>query len=79
MIRWEAVLISLFGAAIGLIVGALLGVAVVYGIGQGLELTVPLGTLATYAVFAALGGMLASLWPSFRGARTDLLEAISFE
>lgn len=79
MIRWEAVLISLFGAVIGLIVGALLGIAVVYGIGQGLRLTMPIGTLAVYALFAALGGMLASLWPSFRGARTDLLEAIAFE
>ena len=79
MIRWEAVLISVFGAVIGLVVGGLLGVAVVYGIGQGLELTVPFGTLAVYAVFAALGGLIASLWPAYRGARIDLLEAIAFE
>jgi ABC-type lipoprotein release transport system permease subunit len=39
----------------------------------------PLGTLAGYAVFAAIGGFLASLWPSYSGAKTDLLEAISFE
>jgi len=79
MIRWEAVLIAVFGAVIGLVVGGLLGVAVVFGIGQGLELTIPFGTLAGYAMFAALGGFLASLWPAYRGARTDLLEAISFE
>ena len=79
MIRWEAVLISLFGAVIGLVVGVLLGVALVFGIGEGLKLTLPFGTLAGYAVFAALGGFLASLWPAYRGAKTNLLEAISFE
>ncbi|MBU1493763.1 MAG: FtsX-like permease family protein [Actinobacteria bacterium] len=79
MIRWEAILIAVFGAVIGLVVGSLLGIAIVYGIGSGLVLTMPLGTLAGYAVFAAIGGFLASLWPSYSGARTDLLEAISFE
>jgi putative ABC transport system permease protein len=79
MVRWEAVLIALFGAVIGLVVGAALGIAVVFGIGQGLELTMPVGTLGLYALFAALGGVLASIWPSFRGARTDLLEAIAYE
>jgi putative ABC transport system permease protein len=79
MIRWEAVLISLFGAAIGLVVGGLLGAAVVFGIGEGLELTVPFGTLAVYAAVAALGGFLASLWPAQSGSKTDLLEAIAFE
>jgi len=79
MIRWEAVLIAVFGAVIGLVVGSLLGIAIVFGIGAGLELTLPFITLAGYAVFAAIGGFLASLWPAYRGARTDLLEAISFE
>jgi putative ABC transport system permease protein len=79
MIRWEAVLIAVFGAVIGLVVGSLLGIAIVFGIGQGLELTLPFGTLAAYALAAAIGGFVASLWPAYRGARTDLLEAISFE
>jgi putative ABC transport system permease protein len=79
MIRWEAILIAVFGAVIGLVVGTALGITIVFGIGQGLELTLPLGTLVFYALFAAFGGFLASLWPAYRGARTDLLEAISFE
>jgi len=79
MIHWEAVLIAIFGAVIGLVVGGLLGVAIVIGIGQGIELTLPYTTLGFYAVLAALGGLAASLWPAYRGARTDLLEAISFE
>ena len=79
MIRWEGILIAVFGAVIGLVVGSALAIAIVIGIGQGLELTVPFVTLALYAVAAAIGGFLASLWPAYRGARTDLLEAISFE
>lgn len=79
MIRWEAILIAVFGAVIGLVVGTALGVAIVFGIGQGLELAVPAGTLIGYAVAGGIGGFLASLWPSWRGAKTDLLEAISFE
>ncbi len=79
MIRWEAVLIAVFGAVIGLVVGVLLGIAVVFAIGQGLKLTIPGGNLLLYVVAAALGGVLASVWPAFRGARTDLLEAIAYE
>ncbi|MCJ7725018.1 MAG: FtsX-like permease family protein [Acidimicrobiia bacterium] len=79
MIRWEAILIAVFGAVIGLVVGSLLGIAIVFGIGSGLVLTMPIGTLIGYAVFAAIGGFLASLWPARTGAKTDLLEAISFE
>lgn len=79
MIRWEAVLIAVFGAVIGLVVGVVLGIAVVFAIGQGLKLTVPGANLLLYVVAAALGGVLASVWPAFRGARTDLLEAIAYE
>ncbi len=79
MIRWEAVLIAVFGAVIGLVVGVLLGIAVVFAIGQGLILTIPGGNLLIYVIAAAVGGVLASVWPAFRGARTDLLEAIAYE
>jgi ABC-type antimicrobial peptide transport system permease subunit len=68
-----------FGAVIGLVVGTGLGIAIIFGIGQGLELTVPVTTLVSYAVFGGIGGFLASLWPAQRGSKTDLLEAISFE
>ncbi|NQV05844.1 FtsX-like permease family protein [bacterium] len=79
MIRWEAVLIGIFGAVLGLVVGVVLGAAVVVAIGEGIKLTLPWGQLLFYLVAAALGGVLASLLPARRGAKTDILEAISFE
>jgi putative ABC transport system permease protein len=79
MIRWEAVLIAVFGAVIGMLVGIGLGVAVVAAIGQGLVLTLPWANLAIYLVLAALGGVAASIFPGWRGARLDVLDAIAYE
>jgi putative ABC transport system permease protein len=79
MIRWETMLIAVFGSLVGLLVGAALGVTIVAGIGRGLELTVPFGTLLVYAALASLGGMVSSVWPARRGARAGVLESISHE
>lgn len=78
-IRIEAILIALFGGLLGLVVGAILGAAVVLAVGQGLKLTLPAGQMFGYLVAAALGGVLAAMVPARRGARMDILEAISYE
>ena len=79
MIRWEAVLIAVFGGVLGLVVGVGLGSAIVLAVGQGLVLALPWIQLAVYVVFAALGGVLAAWIPARRGARLDILEAIAYE
>lgn len=80
MIRWEAVITALFGAFLGLLVGVVLGWAVVVALeDEGLSFGFPFQLLTTYVVVAGLGGVVASLWPSFRGARTNVLEAIAYE
>jgi len=79
MIRWEAVLIAVFGGVLGLVVGVVLGSAVVLAVGQGLELALPVTQLIVYLVVAAIGGVLAAILPARRGARLDILEAISYE
>lgn len=80
MIRWEAVITALFGAFLGLGLGIVLGWAVVSALeGEGLGFGFPYQLLITYVLAAALGGVVASIWPSYRGARTDLLEAIKYE
>jgi putative ABC transport system permease protein len=79
MIRWEAVLVAVFGAVIGMLVGVGLGVAVVTAIGAGIQVAVPWLNLAVYLVLAALGGVLASVIPGWRGSRLDVLDAIAYE
>ena len=80
MIRWEAVITALFGTFLGLGLGILLGWAVVAALAdEGLGFGFPFQLLMTYVIAAAIGGVVASIWPSFRGARTDVLEAISYE
>lgn len=80
MIRWEAVITALYGALLGLVLGIVLGWAVVRALSdEGLSFGFPFQLLTTYVIAAAIGGILASVWPSFRGARTNLLEAISYE
>jgi putative ABC transport system permease protein len=78
MVRWESILIAVFGAALGLVVGVALGVAVATAIGR-MTIGVPWLQLGIYALASAIGGVLAAIWPARRGARTDLLEAIAFE
>lgn len=79
MIRWEAVLIAVFGGVLGLVVGVGLGAAVVLAVGQGLTLTFPVGQLVIYLVMAGVGGVLAAIVPARRGARLEILGAISYE
>lgn len=79
MIRWEAVLIAVFGAVIGMLVGVGLGVAVVLAIGSGISVAVPWLNLVVYLVLAALGGVVASVIPGWRGSRLDVLDAIAYE
>jgi putative ABC transport system permease protein len=80
MIRWEAVITALYGAFLGLVLGIALGWAVVQALeGEGLTFGFPYQLLTTYVIAAAIGGVVASIWPSFRGAKTNVLEAIAYE
>jgi putative ABC transport system permease protein len=81
VIRWEAVIIALFGAVLGTTIGLALGWAVVSSLAdQGLgAFTVPFAGLATWLVVAALAGVLAAVLPARRAGRLDVLQAISYE
>jgi putative ABC transport system permease protein len=78
-VRSEAVIIALLGAAEGLLVGTLLGWAIVAALRQQgvTQTSVPVGQLVIVAVLAALAGALAATGPGRRAARLDILRAIS--
>ena len=82
MIRLEAVVISVFGAVIGVGLGVFLG----WAIGQtladdipGYALVIPWDRLAVFLALAGLVGVLASLWPARSAARLNMLTAIKTE
>jgi putative ABC transport system permease protein len=79
MIRVESVVISLYGALLGVGVGLAFGYALVTALhDQGItEFAVPGGRLVVVLVVAALGGVLAAALPARRAARMDVLEAVS--
>ncbi|HEX3712606.1 MAG TPA: ABC transporter permease [Trebonia sp.] len=79
MIRSESVILATFGAVIGIVVGTLMGLALVSSLRQqGIsETAVPVTRLVLFLVLAALLGLAAAGWPARRAARLDLLAAIA--
>ncbi|GAA0277830.1 ABC transporter permease [Cryptosporangium japonicum] len=81
MITVESVVISVFGALLGIVVGVGLGAAVVQALkSQGLsEFALPWGQMGTYLVLSVFVGVIAALLPALRAARLNVLAAISYE
>jgi putative ABC transport system permease protein len=80
MVRWEAVIIALLGAFLGLAIGLLAGWAMVTATAdEGAKLQLPAGQLAAVTLLAALAGMLAAVLPARRASRLNLLAAIATE
>jgi putative ABC transport system permease protein len=81
MIRWESVIIAVFGALLGTAIGIFFGWAMVRALkSQGISvLSIPGGQLIIYILVAALIGVVAALRPARRAAKLDVLQAISYE
>ncbi len=81
MVRLEAVVISVFGALLGLALGLAFGAALRRSLASDgfTTLSIPVGQLLGYLVGAALIGMLAAVWPAWRAARLNVLNAIATE
>ncbi|WP_406394637.1 ABC transporter permease [Streptomyces sp. NBC_00887] len=82
MVRLEAVVISVFGALIGIGLGSFLGWAIGESIRSsipGYALVLPWDRIGIFLVLAALVGVLASLWPARSAAKLNMLTAIKTE
>ena len=81
MIRSEAVILATFGAVIGIVIGTLMGLALVSSLRQqGItETSVPWVRLVEFLILAAILGLVAASWPARRAARLDVLTAIAAE
>jgi putative ABC transport system permease protein len=80
MVAVESVVISVFGALLGLLVGSGLGAAVVGALDEDIPvLSIPWATLGVFVAIAAVAGVAAALLPAVRAARVDVLKAIAYE
>jgi putative ABC transport system permease protein len=80
-IRWESIIISVFGTTLGLAIGTFFGWAIVQAMAdQGIDtLTVPVTSLAVVTVIAGLAGAMAAVMPARRAAKLDVLKALVTE
>ena len=81
MVTVESVVISLFGAVLGIAVGTGLGAAVVHGLkSKGFtDLVLPWNLMVGYLIAGAVVGVFAAIIPAIRAARLNVLQAIAYE
>jgi putative ABC transport system permease protein len=80
-VRWEAVIVSIFGAVVGIVVGTFLGVV--------LSLAVPDDVISKLAfnpsmiviilIGAVIAGLFAAVYPSYKASNMNVLDAIATE
>jgi len=80
-VRWEAVIISLFGTVLGIVVGLFFGYVVFLGLhDEGFtKLDVAPSQLLLVVLLGALAGIVAAVGPARRAAKLEVLDAIAFE
>jgi len=78
MIRHEAVIVALLGAALGIPVGIALALMVGKAISYP-AFTIPWGTLGLFVIAAILAGLVAAIFPARRASRLNVLEALQYE
>ncbi len=81
MVTWEAVVIALFGATLGVVVGLVFGWAIVRSLSADTEIVLAVPTVRLLATVAAAGiaGVFAAVVPARRAARMNVLAAIAYE
>ncbi len=78
-VRWESVITALLGTAQGIVIGILLGYAVIVALrDEGLRrFTLPTTTLVVVVVLAILAGVVAAIRPARRASRLNILQALA--
>lgn len=80
-VRWEAVIVSVFGALIGVVVGTFLGVVLSQAVPENVisDLAFSPGIVVLILIGAVFAGLAAALYPSFKASNMNVLEAIATE
>jgi len=78
-IRWEAVIVAVFGATLGLVIGIPLGTTIASALPDSFvnTIAVPVSTVINILIAAVIVGIFAAIFPARRAAKLDILESIS--
>jgi putative ABC transport system permease protein len=80
MIRYESIVTSLMGAALGMVVGVFLAALVAQALSDdGVVFAVPWLQLVYFVLAAVVVGILAAVIPARRAARLNVLQALQYE
>lgn len=82
MVGTESVVMAVFGCLLGIVVGVGLGAAISAALIDRDFLTtvaIPWVSLLIFVLVAVVAGVLAGLWPAWRAARLNVLQAIAYE
>jgi putative ABC transport system permease protein len=80
-VRWEAVIVSVFGVVVGVVVGTLIGIALSYAVPDSFidGITIPWSTLVMVVILAVIAAVIAAWYPASKASRMNVLEAIATE
>jgi len=78
-VRWEAIIVSVFGATLGVVVGIPLGVSVAMALPNSFVTTtqIPVNTIVAILLASIVVGIVAAIFPARRAAKLDVLAAIA--
>ena len=80
IVRYESIITAVIGGVLGIVIGILFAWVLTRGLeDQGIEFTLPVGTLVIFLVLAIVAGVLAAVLPARRAARLKPLDALHFE
>ena len=77
MVRYESIIIAVFGSLLGIALGLVLGRALIGALeSDGIRFAISLGGLVQLVILGIVSGWLAALGPARRAARLDVLQAV---
>ena len=78
-VRWEAIIVSVFGATLGIVVGIPLGVSVSLALPNSFvtSTVIPFNTIVNILIASVVVGIFAAIFPARRAAKLDVLDAIA--
>lgn len=80
-VRWEAIIVSVFGSVLGIAMGLVLGAAAVIAIPDSFisKIGIPWFQIVIFLVIGAMIGVIAAYFPARRAGKLNVLDAIAHE